>query len=87
MELKWYKSTKRPEHKREVLIEFEYRKSGYDTLMLWAAGKYYDEKEEAKLNNEYNKDEEYEAFLTMLDDEDVEIYDFKNQVKRWMYLE
>ena len=87
MEMKWYKSTKRPEHGREVLIEFNLHKSGYDNLICWAAGEYWDEKKEAKLNDDYDKDEEYKIYLTIIDEEDVELDDFKNRVKRWAYLD
>ena len=79
--MKWNDSSKIPKHYSTVLVEFEYRKSGWRSLETYAAGKFYNWKEE-------DPDmEDSLPYIKLIDEEDVEIHDFKNQVKRWTYLE
>jgi hypothetical protein len=80
--MKWYDGSKRPEVDSEILVKF--KPEGVDTCnnnnpeTLYVAGIY-------RNNPRPNGDDDIS--ITMFDNEDIKIYNFKKQVKRWAYLE
>ena len=78
--MEWNDSSKIPKHYSMVLVEFEYRKSGWRSPDTYAAGRYCNWKEEDPDHNSL-------PYIELIDEEIVDIPDFKNQVKRWTYLE